>query len=79
MENGGENDGDEDLNAIYGPYIQKIHMLQRSISIELASLNELLQDKQQHDEYWNTVNTSIETVSEFFDKLNRLTSQREKE
>ncbi|CAI4243252.1 BDM_1a_G0000800.mRNA.1.CDS.1 [Saccharomyces cerevisiae] len=78
MENGGENDGDEDLNAIYGPYIQKIHMLQRSISIELASLNELLQDKQQHDEYWNTVNTSIETVSEFFDKLNRLTSQREK-
>ncbi|CAI5017958.1 CPS_HP_G0090410.mRNA.1.CDS.1 [Saccharomyces cerevisiae] len=78
MENGGENDGDEDLNAIYGPYIQKLHMLQRSISIELASLNELLQDKQQHDEYWNTVNTSIETVSEFFDKLNRLTSQREK-
>ncbi|CAI6380497.1 ASN_HP2_G0000700.mRNA.1.CDS.1 [Saccharomyces cerevisiae] len=78
MENGGENDGDEDLNAIYGPYIQKLHMLQRSISIELASLNELLQDKQQHDEYWNTFNTSIETVSEFFDKLNRLTSQREK-
>ncbi|QID77903.1 hypothetical protein GRS66_000093, partial [Saccharomyces pastorianus] len=36
MENGGENDGDEDLNAIY--------------------------DKQQHDEYWNTVNTSIETI-----------------
>ncbi|CAI4054676.1 oxysterol-binding protein related protein SWH1 SKDI_01G0900 [Saccharomyces kudriavzevii IFO 1802] len=78
-DNGGEGNNDEDLNAIYGPYIQKLHMLQRSISIELASLNELLQDKQQQrDEYWNTVNTSIETVSEFFEKLNRLTSQREK-
>lgn len=74
-----DNDSEEDLNAIYGPYVQKLRMLQRSISIELASLNELLQDKEQvHGEYWNTVNTSIENVSEFFQKLNRLTSQREK-
>ncbi|CCC69358.1 hypothetical protein NCAS_0C03680 [Naumovozyma castellii] len=74
------NNDEEDLKVNYGPYSQKLHMLQRSISIELSSLTELLSDDSGHvsSEMWQTINKSISTISSCFTKLNYFTSARDK-
>lgn len=69
---------DEDVQIQYGPYAQKLSMLQRSICMELGSLNELLAMKDTHSEIWTTIKKSLTTTSNSFDKLNSLTSARDK-
>lgn len=69
---------EEDVQIQYGPYAQKLSMLQRSISMELSSLNELLAMKDTHSEIWTTIKKSLTTTSNSFDKLNSLTSARDK-
>ncbi|SMN22919.1 similar to Saccharomyces cerevisiae YAR042W SWH1 Protein similar to mammalian oxysterol-binding protein [Maudiozyma saulgeensis] len=76
-----------DVQLTYGPYSQKLHFLKRSIAIELSSLGELLGDpslRENHDsteevgEIIETVNKSIYTMNNNFDKLNDLTEKRDK-
>lgn len=69
---------DEDVQIQYGPYAQKLSMLQRSICMELSSLNELLAMEHTDGEIWTTIKKSLTTTSNSFDKLNSLTSARDK-
>lgn len=72
---------EEDVKIKYGPYAQKLTMLQRSISMELSSLNELLENdasKTADEEVWRIVKVSLNTIAKTFEKLNSLTSERDK-
>lgn len=74
-----KEEDDENLKVVYGPYSQKLNMLQRSITIELSSLTELLSDRENMNvDGWMTVNKSLITMSECFEKLNSLTADRDK-
>ncbi|CCD26079.2 uncharacterized protein NDAI_0G03020 [Naumovozyma dairenensis CBS 421] len=88
------NNDEEDVTINYGPYSTKVHMLQRSITIELNSLTDLLNDDENptttttttttttitdHDnDMWDTMNHSIDTITKCFNKLNDITSKRDK-
>lgn len=76
-----------DVQLTYGPYSQKLHILRRSIAIELSSLNELLQDSSLREsnpsseiinEIIDTMNKSIGTMNVNFEKLNNFTEKRDK-
>lgn len=76
-----------DVKLTYGPYSQKLHILKRSIGIELTSLDELLSDEslrssnQSPDvvsEIIDTVNKSIQTMVTNFERLNDFTDKRDK-
>lgn len=72
------NADEEDVKMKYGPYAQKLSMLQRSISMELSSLNELLEGETNGIEIWSIAGKSLNTISISFEKLNILTSERDK-
>ena len=52
------NGDDEDVVVLYGPYAVKLAMLQRSIAMDLSSLNELLESGSPDQEAWSTIKTS---------------------
>ncbi|CCE92032.1 OSBP family protein TDEL_0D04480 [Torulaspora delbrueckii] len=72
------NGDDEDVVVLYGPYAVKLAMLQRSIAMDLSSLNELLESGSPDQEAWSTIKTSLATVSTTFEKMNSLSSARDK-
>ena len=74
-----------DIKLIHGPFSQRLHILRESITIELSSLSELLEDKQQLSEHpenvievIETVSKSVQSLSQSFEKLNNLTGRRDK-
>lgn len=77
-----------DVKLTYGPYSQKLHILRRSIGIELSSLSELLHDpsllqsdtpsKDALAEIITTVSKSVETMGSNFDNLNESTEKRDR-
>ncbi|EDO17409.1 hypothetical protein Kpol_1037p5 [Vanderwaltozyma polyspora DSM 70294] len=76
---GGDIDvnADEDLKIQYGPYSEKLYMLERTITMELASLTELLKEKNSGTDTWNTVDNSLTTIAKCFKNLSNLASQRD--
>lgn len=74
----GLNGDDEDVVVKYGPYAVKLAMLQRSIAMDLSSLNELLESASPDQQAWETIRTSLLTVSTTFEKMNTLSSSRDK-
>ncbi|KAL3230228.1 Uncharacterized protein RNJ44_01591 [Nakaseomyces bracarensis] len=76
-----ENDDEEDLETLYSPYSQEVHMLQRSITMELGSLSEFVSDQSQSNskDAFHTVGRSLETVTESFEKLNSLITDKDKQ
>lgn len=69
---------DEDVAVQYGPYAAKLAILQRSISMDLASLTELLDSGIPGKEEYETIRKSLASVLVTFEKLNSLTSARDK-
>lgn len=72
----------EDLQISYGPFSHKLHMLKRSIGIDFTELIELLSDDEiandDNKDIWNTVNKTLITMNNNFEKLNEYTQQRDK-
>lgn len=72
----------EDLQIEYGPFSHKLHMLKRSIGIDFTELIELLSDDEiandNNKDIWNTVNKTLITMNNNFEKLNDFTQQRDK-
>ncbi|QLQ80338.1 hypothetical protein HG537_0D03390 [Torulaspora globosa] len=69
---------DEDVAVQYGPYAEKLAILQRSISMDLTSLTELLDSGIPGKEEWEIIRKSLASVLVTFEKLNSLTSARDK-
>ncbi|AQZ17616.1 OSH2 (YDL019C) and SWH1 (YAR042W) [Zygosaccharomyces parabailii] len=69
---------DQDVKTQYGPYSQRLLMIQRSLSMELSSLNELLDSGHPDEEVWVTLKKSLPSLSNTFEKLYFLTSERDK-
>ncbi|GAV46638.1 hypothetical protein ZYGR_0A02310 [Zygosaccharomyces rouxii] len=69
---------DEDVKTQYGPYSQRLSMLQRSLSMELSSLKELLDTGHPSEEAWGMLRKSLGSISNTFEKLYFLTSSRDK-
>lgn len=70
---------DEDLQTLCNPHSQEMHILQRSITMELSSLTELLNDRPSNpNDIFNTLGNSLKTITESFDRLNEITSQSDK-
>lgn len=69
---------EEDLKVEYGPHHQELAILQRSISIELTSLTELLEDNHIDGQALETIKKSLASLSKSFSRLNTLTSTRDK-
>ncbi|QLL34415.1 hypothetical protein HG536_0G02760 [Torulaspora globosa] len=69
---------DEDVAVQYGPYAEKLAILQRTISMDLASLTELLDSGIPGKEEWEIIRRSLASVLGTFEKLNSLTSARDK-
>ncbi|GMM58007.1 hypothetical protein DAKH74_046230 [Maudiozyma humilis] len=72
-----------DAKLTYGPYSQRLHILRRSIGIELASLGELLDDPALAEaggarDVLATIAQSVATMSSSFDKLNESTEKRDR-
>ncbi|SCU93870.1 LAMI_0E15874g1_1 [Lachancea mirantina] len=72
------SDYDEDLKTEYGPHNQELEILQRSISIELASLNELLENSQPSEAAMEAIKKTLTALSQNFNQLNVLSSTRDK-
>ncbi|CDF89130.1 ZYBA0S03-09868g1_1 [Zygosaccharomyces bailii CLIB 213] len=69
---------DQEVKTQYGPYSQRLLMIQRSLSMELSSLNELLDSGHPNEEVWVTLKKSLPSLSNTFEKLYFLTSERDK-
>lgn len=69
---------DEDVVVQYGPYAGKLAILQRSISMDLNSISELLESGAPGEEEWHTIRKSLSSVLGTFEKMNFLTSARDK-
>lgn len=69
---------EEDVVVQYGPYAEKLAILQRSIAMDLNSLTELLDSGIPDKEEWKIIRKSLASVSGTFEKLNGLTSIRDK-
>ncbi|GAV51663.1 hypothetical protein ZYGR_0AF01340 [Zygosaccharomyces rouxii] len=69
---------DEDVKTPYGPFSQRLLMLQRSMSMELSSLKELLDTGHPSEEAWVMLRKSLGSISSTFEKLYFLTSSRDK-
>lgn len=69
---------DEDVKTHYGPFSQRLLMLQRSMSMELSSLKELLDTDHPSEEAWSMLRKSLGSISNTSEKLYFLTSARDK-
>lgn len=69
---------DEDVKTHYGPFSQRLLMLQRSMSMELGSLKELLDTDHPSEEAWSMLRKSLGSISNTSEKLYFLTSARDK-
>ncbi|AGO12565.1 AaceriAER225Wp [[Ashbya] aceris (nom. inval.)] len=68
---------EEDVKVNYGPYAQELSMLQRSIIIEITTLNELLEDGNTSEDVLEAARKSLVTINKSFAQLNRLTERRD--
>ncbi|AAS52906.2 AER225Wp [Eremothecium gossypii ATCC 10895] len=68
---------EEDVKVNYGPYAQELSMLQRSIIIEISTLNELLEDGSTTEDVLEAARKSLITINKSFAQLNRLTERRD--
>lgn len=66
------------LRFNYDSYIQELSMMQRSISIEISSLTELLHDSNSNSQMLETVRKSLNTISQTFDEINHFTQLRDR-
>lgn len=71
-------EGDEDVKVVYGPYAQQIGILQRTISIELSSLIELINENNSSEDYIQTARKSLEFIVKNFSDLNQMSQTRDK-
>lgn len=77
---------EEDLQITYGPFSHKLHMLQRSITLDFTELNELLSDKSiksnkninPSNDIWTTVEKTLMAMNTNFIKFNELTQRRDR-
>lgn len=76
-----ENEDEDDLETLNSPYAQEVHILQRSIAIELGSLSEFVSDliSINSNDTFQTLGKSLRTVNESFDKLNNLITDKDKQ
>ena len=76
----------EDLHITYGPFSHKLHMLQRSITLDFTELNELLSDQSiksnkninPSNDIWSTVEKTLMAMNANFTKFNELSQQRDR-
>lgn len=69
---------EEDLKVEYGPYHQEVAMIQRSITIELSSLTELLDDRTPDASEIDMIKKSLRSLSDNFGLYSSMTSARDK-
>ncbi|KAM3163105.1 Swh1p [Lachancea thermotolerans] len=79
----GTDDGDvfeseEDLKEEYGPQHQEVAMIQRSITIELSSLTELVADRTLDTSELEMIKKSLLSLSKNFDLYSSMVSSRDK-
>ncbi|AET40015.1 uncharacterized protein Ecym_5249 [Eremothecium cymbalariae DBVPG len=68
---------EEDVKMTYGPFSQELSMLQRSIVIEITTLNELLDDGHASESVLDTAKKSLSTINKNFSQLHKLTEKRD--
>ncbi|CCE66216.1 hypothetical protein TPHA_0P00580 [Tetrapisispora phaffii CBS 4417] len=68
---------DEDINVQYGSYGQQIAILEKSIILELNSVNKILSGGQSSVEAWTLIRKSLTSITECFTKLTETFGQRE--
>ncbi|SCU83030.1 LANO_0B08152g1_1 [Lachancea nothofagi CBS 11611] len=73
-----EDYDNNDLKTEYGPHHQEVSMIQRSITIELASLTELLEAKTPDASELEMVRKSLQSLSKNFNSYSSMTSVRDK-
>ncbi|SCV01967.1 LAME_0G19724g1_1 [Lachancea meyersii CBS 8951] len=69
---------DEDMKFEYGPHHQEVSMIQRSITIELSSLAELLENKAPDADELNMIKKSLKSLSSNFESYSTMSSVRDK-
>ncbi|CEP60020.1 OSBP family protein LALA0_S01e01200g [Lachancea lanzarotensis] len=69
---------DEDVKIEYGPQYQEVSMIQRSITIELSSLTELLENKTPDADEINMIRKSLGSLSKNFESYSTLSSVRDR-
>ncbi|SCU90993.1 LAFA_0F01288g1_1 [Lachancea sp. 'fantastica'] len=69
---------DEDVKIEYGPHYQEVSMIQRSITIELSSLTELLDNKAPDADEISMIRKSLNSLSKNFESYSTLSSVRDR-
>lgn len=70
---------DEYLRVEYGPYVEKLNIYQKTIALELASINEIIEagNYKNNDEEMSTITESLLKLSNNITEMNRLTLKRD--
>ncbi|CCE64287.1 hypothetical protein TPHA_0H00770 [Tetrapisispora phaffii CBS 4417] len=67
----------EDIKNNYGPFAEKLEILQNTISMELLTLSEFLKDMCANSDDWHTLEKSLNTLISTSADLNTLTKKRD--
>lgn len=70
---------DEYLRVEYGPYVEKLNMYQKTIALELSSINEIIvaDDFKNNEEALNTIKESLLRLSNNITEMNGITFRRD--
>lgn len=70
---------DEYLRVEYGPYVEKLNIYQKTIALELASINEIIEadNFKNNDDAMNIIKDSLLRLSNNIADMNRLTFKRD--